>query len=89
MDEEKINELIETEVKMINFCFNVSIDNGEKAILNSISEFYNWLCRYEGKKIFAPFSLEYRSFVIGILKGVDDEYVEYATRVVLGLKENG
>lgn len=83
MDENKLKELIEIELKMINFCFSVSTSLGQKAILTSISEFYNWLCRYEGKKIFAPMNMEYRGFVIGILKGVDGKYAEWAVKAVL------
>ena len=83
MDEEKIKKLIEIECEMINFSFGISIHLGRKAILNSISEFYNWLCRYEGKKIFAPMNMDYRTFVIGVLNGVDEEYVENAVEAVL------
>ena len=83
MEENKIKELIEIELKMINFCFSISTTLGQKATLNSISEFYNWLCRHEGKKIFAPMNMEYRGFVIGILKGVDNKYIEWAVEAVL------
>ena len=84
---ENLDELIKVEVELINFCYSISHNSGNMAVKNSLHEFYDYLCRYEGKsKIYAPMNMDYRTFVIGVLKGIDERYIESAIPVVLGIE---
>jgi hypothetical protein len=73
--EDKLKEeLIKTEVQLIELSFTISDKLGETAVTTAIDNFYSYLCRGLGEeRIIASMNMEYRKFVIDLLKVIPSE----------------
>jgi len=84
-DNDKIllDKLIEMDIVFIEKGFKISDFTGRLFLQNSINSFKNeYLRKIYGDCIFS-FSTEYRYFIIGLLKNIDDKYKDSALSEVL------
>lgn len=82
-----ISELLAVDIQIVNMAFNISEQVGIAALRNGISEFSQLLVRDVGSFI-NGMNIEYRSYLIGILTGIDDKYKESAIMDCISQKGN-
>lgn len=83
-DIELLDIMVKNEIEFIHKGFKVSELLGKLFISNSISSFVNnHLKNTHGKEILPQFSSEYRYFIVGLLKNINDEFKEVVTREIL------
>jgi len=85
-DKEK-EELIKTEVELIELGYKISDKLGQTAIETTMHNFRVFLERAKGEKIFASFDAEYREFIIKLLKAIPEELIHKALPVILGVRK--
>ena len=79
---EFIEKLLEVDIEIANTAFRISTEVGVAAVKNCVSEFRNLLVREIGPFI-NGMNMEYRSYVIGLLIGIRDEYKPDATKALV------
>jgi len=80
-------ELIKTEIKLIDISFKISDKLGEVAVESAMKNFYDYLCRGLGKERFiASMNMEYRKFVIDLTQAIPEKLLPKAMPVILGVK---
>lgn len=85
-EDKQIEELIKTEVQLIELCFKINDKLGETAVESAINNFYGYLCRGLGKeKFFAPMNMEYRKFVIDLAQTIPEKIRAKAMPIILGI----
>ena len=78
-----LNEVIQMEIEHINRGFNASELLGKVFLENTIKSFVdNYLKKIYGD-IIPQYSSEYRYFIVGILKQIDDDFKELALCEIL------
>lgn len=70
---ELIEQLAELDAQGVNYAFSFSEALGLTYLSNSITEYTNLLIKKHGN-IVLSYSSEYRTYIIELLKKVDDEY---------------
>lgn len=79
---EKLEELCDLDAKLINQSFAISTSLGISAMQSSIASFEGFLFKQYGNFI-PSMNLEYRTYVVGILKRVDEKYTSESIMAVL------
>lgn len=84
-DEHKkqLDELINMEVEHINRGFQINLKLGKYYVSNAISSFKNNYLKKVYGNVIPQLSTEYRTFLIGLLVGINDEYKPHALSEVL------
>lgn len=78
----QLTELCETDAMLVNTSFGLSERLGIAAIKESISSFTIFLTKQHGN--FIPgMSLEYRTYIVGLLEKINDDYKDAALAAIL------
>ena len=81
-------ELIKTDIELIELAFKISDKFGESAVESSLSNFNYFLSKENASQEYIPsINLEYRKFVIDLCKAIPDNLLDKAMPVILGLKK--
>lgn len=78
-----LNICIKNELELIEKGFEISELTGKLFLQNAISDFKESYLRRTYGNIVPALSTEYRYFIVGILKGLKDEYRDVATTYIL------
>lgn len=82
-DSELLESLIKSEIELIEKGFMLSEFTGKVFLSNSINEFKNVHLKAKYGEIIPSMCTEYRYFVVGLLKSINDEYRSIAIREIL------
>lgn len=79
----QLDELINMEVEHINRGFQINLKLGKYYVSNAISSFKNIYLKKVYGNVIPQLSTEYRTFLIGLLMGINEEYKPHALSEVL------
>lgn len=85
MDQEtlhKLDKLCDIDATLINEAFAISVSLGMDAVHSSLDSFKTFLTQSYGNFIPAM-NLEYRHYVVGVLKRIDTQYTSESLKAVL------
>jgi len=82
MESPTIRELVALEVEFINYGYSLNDEAGATCLLNSISSFKKFILFTQGETIFSM-SIDYRTFIVGLLISIEKQYLDSAMKVVL------
>jgi hypothetical protein len=75
-------KLLEIDVNIINTAFMISKEAGEAAMHNAIYGFCEILSKDIGS-FMGGMNLEYRSYITGLLSGIESQFLPTATKIIL------
>jgi len=78
-----IKKLVEIEVELIEIAFSVSDNLGETAIKSAMKNYYDFLCRSKGNKIIASMDIDYRDFIVSLVKTIPEKLLHKAMPIIL------
>ncbi len=82
-EKDLLDILVKNEIEVIEKGFLISEFMGKLFLSNSISDFKNIHLNAKYGEIIPAMCMEYRYFIIGLLKKIKDEYRDVATREVI------
>ncbi|MCG3684440.1 hypothetical protein [Aliarcobacter butzleri] len=82
-EKDLLDILVKNEIEIIQKGFLISEFMGKLFLSNSISDFKNVHLKAKYGEIIPAMCMEYRYFIIGLLKNIKDEYKSVATREVI------
>ncbi|MCT7564121.1 hypothetical protein ACOTWR_06585 [Aliarcobacter butzleri] len=82
-EKDLLDILVKNEIEVIEKGFLISEFMGKLFLSNSISDFKNIHLKAKYGEIIPAMCMEYRYFIIGLLKKIKDEYRDVATREVI------
>ncbi|MFX4155522.1 hypothetical protein ACOL23_11295 [Aliarcobacter butzleri] len=82
-EKDLLDILVKNEIEVIEKGFFISEFMGKLFLSNSISDFKNIHLKAKYGEIIPAMCMEYRYFIIGLLKKIKDEYRDVATREVI------
>lgn len=82
-EKDLLDILVKNEIEIIEKGFLISEFMGKLFLSNSISDFKNVHLKAKYGEIIPAMCMEYRYFIIGLLKNIKDEYKGVATREVI------
>jgi len=86
-DEKLKEELIKTEVELIELSFKISDKYGKEAVLSAVKNFYYYLCKAENKdNLVASMNLEHRKFTIDLTLAIPEYLLPKVMPIILGVK---
>lgn len=82
-DKELLDLLVKSELEIIEKGFSISEFTGKVFLQNAIRDFKNIHLKAKYGEIIPSMCMEYRYFIIGLLKGIKEEYKSNAVHEVL------
>ena len=79
----ELNQLITTEVKIINKCFFISQELGLAMLNNSINSFVDIYIKEKYGDVVLAMCSEYRVFIVGLAREIDDKYQDVVVSTLL------
>ncbi len=80
---QELDKLIDMECELLNKGYSISNTVGNTFLSNSITSFVDNFLKIVYGEIIPSYSSEYRYFIVGILKNIDNAYFEEAMQEVL------
>jgi len=80
-----IKKLLPLDIQIVNLAYSQSNELGQVALKDSIAGLRKMIVADVGNFV-NGMNLEYRTYVVGLLSGIQDEYRDDATATVVGFR---